>query len=142
LTSFPILDYEDAPNSEIHEEKFQVFSLRSLTVFGQPHWDSLSAWLQNLSSLAELHLYDFGFKAVPEWIKDMSSLERLGLYWCEKCEEAIKDDRKSMLNGVGIATGSAMQEVLGDGRWRSSLGCVANRHRNRHLDIDLKVNPL
>lgn len=84
LTSFPILDYDDTPNSEIHEENFQLFSLRSLTLFGRPHWDSLPAWLQNLSSLAELHLYDFGFEAVPEWIKNMSSLERLGLYWCEK----------------------------------------------------------
>nr|XP_025884973.1 uncharacterized protein LOC112940901 [Solanum lycopersicum] len=79
-----ILDYEDAPNSEIHEEKFQLFSLRSLTLFWRPHWDSLPAWLQNLSYLTELHLYDFGFEAVPEWIKYMSSLERLGLYWCEK----------------------------------------------------------
>ncbi|KAK6796392.1 hypothetical protein RDI58_004093 [Solanum bulbocastanum] len=84
LTSFPILDYEDAPNSEIHEENFQLFSLTSLTLFGRPHWDSLPAWLQNLSSLAELHLYDFGFEVVPEWIKNMSSLERLGLYWYEK----------------------------------------------------------
>ncbi|XP_060193468.1 putative disease resistance protein RGA3 [Lycium barbarum] len=84
LTSFPILDYDDTPSSEIHEENFQLFSLRCLTLFGRPHWDSLPAWLQNLTSLAELHLYDFGFEAVPEWIKSMSSLERLGLYLCEK----------------------------------------------------------
>lgn len=50
-----------------------------------------------------------------------------------KCEEAIKDDRKFMLNGVGIATGSVMeipswQEVVGYGPWRSSLGFTSCCH--------------
>ncbi|KAK6161570.1 hypothetical protein DH2020_004951 [Rehmannia glutinosa] len=59
-------------------------SLRRLSLYGIEYWDTIPDKLQNLNSLLLLALYGFGIKALPEWLGNLSSLEVLYLYSCEK----------------------------------------------------------
>ncbi|XP_022880668.1 putative disease resistance protein RGA4 [Olea europaea var. sylvestris] len=57
----------------------QSKSLHNFILYGWEHWDSLPYQLQHLTSLRYLFLIDFGFDALPEWFRDLSSLENLFL---------------------------------------------------------------
>ncbi|KAL3507487.1 hypothetical protein ACH5RR_032869 [Cinchona calisaya] len=61
-------------------------SLRDLTLYGWPHWESLPDQIQHLSVLKHLTIRNFGVKSLPDWFGKLSSLETLQLYNCEKLE--------------------------------------------------------
>ncbi|KAL3507497.1 hypothetical protein ACH5RR_032879 [Cinchona calisaya] len=61
-------------------------SLRDLTLYGWPHWESLPDQIQHLSALKYLAIKDFGIKSLPDWFGNLSSLEKLRIYNCEKLE--------------------------------------------------------
>ncbi|KAL2506928.1 putative disease resistance RPP13-like protein 1 [Abeliophyllum distichum] len=61
-----------------------IKSVQSLALHGRADWVSLPYQLQNLTSLKELSLYDFGIEELPDWLGNLSSLETLYLWKCEK----------------------------------------------------------
>ncbi|KAH6810315.1 hypothetical protein C2S51_024077 [Perilla frutescens var. frutescens] len=55
-------------------------SLVRLRLYGMEIWEYLPESIQNLTALSQLELRDFGIEELPEWIGNLSSLER----WCPK----------------------------------------------------------
>ncbi|CAA3007470.1 disease resistance RGA4 isoform X1 [Olea europaea subsp. europaea] len=81
------------PNSmELHS--FQSFingiecmkSLESVFLYGPGDWVSQLDQPKHLSSLKELSILSFGMEALPEWIGNLSSLEKLNVTHCGKLE--------------------------------------------------------
>ncbi|XP_030940161.1 putative disease resistance protein RGA1 [Quercus lobata] len=59
-------------------------SLESLQLYGWAKLNSLPDEIQHLTSLKYLHINNFdGLEALPEWLCDFSSLQRLELWSCE-----------------------------------------------------------
>ncbi|GFP90312.1 putative disease resistance protein rga3 [Phtheirospermum japonicum] len=71
-------------NEAVDAMLLQSVSLRILTLTGMKHWDCLPDQIQHLTSLELLCLDDFGIEAMPEWFGNLSSLETLHLWHCEK----------------------------------------------------------
>ncbi|KAL2530511.1 putative disease resistance RPP13-like protein 1 [Forsythia ovata] len=59
-------------------------SVQILELYGRADWVSLPYQLQNLTSLKELVIYNFGIEELPDWLGNLSSLEELILWQCEK----------------------------------------------------------
>ncbi|MCE0482570.1 hypothetical protein HAX54_041443 [Datura stramonium] len=65
----------------------QLLSLRTLCVYEQrAHWDSLPYQLMQLSALTEIRIYDFGIKALPHSLGNLTSLETLDLVRCKQLQ--------------------------------------------------------
>ncbi|KAL2538676.1 putative disease resistance protein RGA4 [Forsythia ovata] len=62
----------------------QIKSVPILRLYGRPDWVSLPYQLQNLISLKQLSIIDFGIEELPSWLGNLSSLEILILWKCEK----------------------------------------------------------
>ncbi|GFP83105.1 putative disease resistance protein rga3 [Phtheirospermum japonicum] len=67
-------------NEAVDAMLLKFISLRSLTLDGMEHWDSLPDQLQHLTSLEDLTLREFGIEALPEWFGNLSSLKSLTLW--------------------------------------------------------------
>ncbi|GFQ02795.1 putative disease resistance protein rga3 [Phtheirospermum japonicum] len=74
------VSFNEAVDAMLHH----FISLRTLSLYGMEHWDSLPDQLQHLTSLEGLRLDDFGIEALPEWFGNISSLKRLYLLNCKK----------------------------------------------------------
>ncbi|XP_073148460.1 putative disease resistance protein RGA3 [Henckelia pumila] len=61
--------------------------LSRLTLYGNGNWESLPDQLQHLTALVYLEVQNFGIEAVPEWFSNLSSLEELKVYGCEKLRD-------------------------------------------------------
>ncbi|KAL0423808.1 UNVERIFIED_CONTAM: hypothetical protein Sradi_0915600, partial [Sesamum radiatum] len=62
----------------------QLQSLVKLELYGWPQFESLPDHLQHLTTLKEFRIYNFGMEALPEWIRNLASLKRLGLHTCKR----------------------------------------------------------
>ncbi|XP_027166494.1 putative disease resistance protein RGA3 [Coffea eugenioides] len=72
-------------------------SLSKLFLHGWSRWESLPEQLQHLSALTELQLACFGVKSLPDWFENLSSLEKLRLWNCEKLENLPSHQSMSSL---------------------------------------------
>ncbi|KAL2517735.1 putative disease resistance RPP13-like protein 1 [Abeliophyllum distichum] len=61
-----------------------IKSVLMLDLYGRADWVSLPYQLQNLTSLKELWIIGFGIEELPDWLGNLSSLERVILWNCEK----------------------------------------------------------
>ncbi|KAK4410272.1 Disease resistance protein RGA2 [Sesamum angolense] len=57
----------------------QLHSLAKLELYGWPQFESLPDHLQHLTTLKEFRISNFGMEALPEWIRNLASLECLGM---------------------------------------------------------------
>ncbi|KAL2538668.1 putative disease resistance protein RGA3 [Forsythia ovata] len=71
-------------NSDTLEVIGHIKSIQILSLYGRADWVSLPYQLQNLTSLKDLRIYDFGIEELPDWLGNLSSLEELILFNCEK----------------------------------------------------------
>ncbi|KAL2506929.1 putative disease resistance RPP13-like protein 1 [Abeliophyllum distichum] len=71
-------------NSNILEVIGLLKSVQTLSLYGRADLVSLPYQLQNLTSLKELWIKDFGIEELPNWLGNLSSLERVYLWNCEK----------------------------------------------------------
>ncbi|KAF3947412.1 hypothetical protein CMV_026450 [Castanea mollissima] len=77
LDAFPILRYPFIQYSHA--------SLKKLILLGRPTLNSLPNEIQLFTALEELQIEKFnGMEALPDWLSDLSSLQKLSLYFCEK----------------------------------------------------------
>ncbi|KAL2506087.1 putative disease resistance RPP13-like protein 1 [Abeliophyllum distichum] len=100
--------FQDTLNGIEHIKSLQILHLR-----GQADWVSLPYQLQNLTSLEELHIDNFGMDALPDWFGNMSSLEELIILECEKIrhlpsKEAMQ--RLTKLKGIYIRDCPLLEE--------------------------------
>ncbi|KAL2530605.1 putative disease resistance RPP13-like protein 1 [Forsythia ovata] len=85
LNSLRKLSIGDFSNSNTLESIYRhIKSVQILRIYGRADWVSLPYQLQNLTSLKDLSIVDFGIEDLPDWLGNLSSLEKLGLYRCEK----------------------------------------------------------
>ncbi|KAL2530513.1 putative disease resistance RPP13-like protein 1 [Forsythia ovata] len=61
-----------------------IKSVQILRLFGRADWVSLPYELENLTSLKELWIFNFGIEELSDWLGNLSSLEELWLFECEK----------------------------------------------------------
>nr|XP_027120363.1 putative disease resistance protein RGA3 [Coffea arabica] len=62
-------------------------SVRTLAIVGWPHSNSLPEELQYLTNITKLSILNFGsVEALPDWLGNLGSLERLHLIDCEKLQ--------------------------------------------------------
>ncbi|KAL2530504.1 putative disease resistance RPP13-like protein 1 [Forsythia ovata] len=61
-----------------------IKSVQGLTLYGRADWVSLPYQLENLTSLKELWISNFGIEELPDWLGNLSSLEELIPWRCEK----------------------------------------------------------
>ncbi|KAH0669368.1 hypothetical protein KY285_023526 [Solanum tuberosum] len=64
----------------------QLLSFRRLYVYRRLHWDSLPYQLMQLSFLTHIRIYDFGIKAIPHTLGNLTSLETLELRSCKRLQ--------------------------------------------------------
>ncbi|KAL2506026.1 putative disease resistance RPP13-like protein 1 [Abeliophyllum distichum] len=96
--------------------------VQTLGLCGRANWVSLPYQLQNLTSLKELWIIDFGIEELPDWLGNLSSLEKLILWRCEKLRhlpsrEAMQ--RLTKLTRLHISSCSLLEEQCrpGDSEW-------------------------
>ncbi|KAL2494313.1 putative disease resistance RPP13-like protein 1 [Forsythia ovata] len=71
-------------NSDTLELIENIKSIQILELYGRADWVSLPYKLQNLTSMEVLKIDDFGIEELPDWLGNLSSLEELILFKCEK----------------------------------------------------------
>ncbi|XP_075661972.1 disease resistance protein RGA2-like [Castanea sativa] len=77
LDAFPILRYPSI--------RYSHASLKKLILLGRPTLNSLPNEIQLFTALEELQIENFnGMEALPDWLSDVSSLQKLSLYYCKK----------------------------------------------------------
>ncbi|KAL4631901.1 hypothetical protein ACB092_04G012100 [Castanea dentata] len=77
LDAFPILRYPSI--------RYSHASLKKLILLGRPTLNSLPNGIQLFTALEELQIVNFnGMEALPDWLSDLSSLQKLSLYYCKK----------------------------------------------------------
>ncbi|XP_027768095.1 putative disease resistance protein RGA4 [Solanum pennellii] len=92
----------------------QLFSLRSLWVYGHLHWDSLPYQIMQLSALKNLSIYDFGIEALPHRFDNLTSLETLSLKRCKRLRHVDFSDAMTKLRNLWIQD-CPLLEALSDG---------------------------
>ncbi|KAM7474142.1 hypothetical protein LguiB_021385 [Lonicera macranthoides] len=58
--------------------------LRQLGLYGWSHWESIPEQLQHLTSLMDLKIYGFGIETLPDWVGNLSCLQTILIFDCEK----------------------------------------------------------
>nr|XP_010312313.1 putative disease resistance protein RGA3 isoform X1 [Solanum lycopersicum]XP_010312314.1 putative disease resistance protein RGA3 isoform X1 [Solanum lycopersicum] len=92
----------------------QLFSLRSLWVYGHLHWDSLPYQIMQLSALKNLSIDDFGIEALPHRFDNLTSLETLSLKRCKRLRHVDFSDAITKLRNLWIQD-CPLLEALSDG---------------------------
>ncbi|TMW93136.1 hypothetical protein EJD97_012109 [Solanum chilense] len=92
----------------------QLFSLRSLWVYGHLHWDSLPYQIMQLSTLRAIRIYDFGIEALPHRLDNLTSLDTLSLKRCKRLRHVDFSDAMTKLRNLWIED-CPLLEALSDG---------------------------
>ncbi|KAM7486539.1 hypothetical protein LguiA_002548 [Lonicera macranthoides] len=58
--------------------------LSQLLLYGWSHWKSIPEQLQHLTSLTYVRIEGFGFETLPDWFGNLSCLQRIIIWDCEK----------------------------------------------------------
>ncbi|KAL8479501.1 hypothetical protein ACS0TY_026410 [Phlomoides rotata] len=77
-------------------------SLRQLDLWGMENCESLPDGIQHLTSLSRLELNNFGIKELPEWFGDLTSLQELHVFNCEKLKHLASVDAMRRLTKLTL----------------------------------------
>ncbi|KAL0331181.1 UNVERIFIED_CONTAM: hypothetical protein Sangu_1663600 [Sesamum angustifolium] len=88
--------------NEIFQGIQQLHSLAKLELYGWPQFESLRDHLQHLTTLKEFRISNFGMEALPEWIRNLASLECLGLYTCRRIKRLPSKEALPKLSDLTI----------------------------------------
>ncbi|XP_049394227.1 disease resistance protein RGA2-like [Solanum stenotomum] len=92
----------------------RLLSIHDLAVYGRGHWDSLPYQIIQLSNLREITIADFGIKAPPPRLDNLTSLERLSLVGCKRLQHLNFSDAMPKLRHLWISD-YPLLEALSDG---------------------------
>ncbi|PWA74777.1 Cc-nbs-lrr resistance protein [Artemisia annua] len=75
-------------------EKLRGSNLRSLTLTGRRHWETIPEEVKHLTSLELVYIYNFGIREIPIWLTNMSSIRVINFDYCPEL------DADSVLKGA------------------------------------------
>nr|GEV48198.1 CC-NBS-LRR resistance protein [Tanacetum cinerariifolium] len=83
-------------------------NLRSLTLNGTSHWETIPEEVKHLTSLERLYIWGFGIREIPMWLINMSSIKFISFHDCPGL-----DDADSVLKGAPTQA----EIVFLNGKW-------------------------